>query len=129
MSGPRWLTAAMVEAMHNEATAVFGGAAGLRDRGLLESALDRPRNLRACRPEAGVFDMAAVLCLRVCKNHAFLDGNKRTALLATAAFLFLNGWLLDPAQPDEVETMVGVAAGDIGPETLSAWLEASSGPV
>lgn len=126
MSEPKWLTIAMVEAMHNEALALFGGGAGMRDRGLLESALDRPRNLFAYNSDASLFDMAASLCIGICKNHAFVDGNKRTALLSANAFLFLNGYAFDPAQPDEVETMVGVAAGEIHEPELSAWFEANS---
>lgn len=128
MNEPKWLTVAMVEALHNEALAIFGGPAGVRDRGLLESALDRPKNTHAYMPDASIFDMAAALCVGVSKNHAFVDGNKRTALLATNAFLFLNGWNFDPEQREEVETMVGVASGEIAEDALAEWLEANSRP-
>jgi death-on-curing protein len=96
--------------------------------GLLESALDRPKNRHAYSPDATIFDLAAALCVGVSKNHAFVDGNKRTALLAANAFLFLNGWNFDPEQREEVETMVGVAAGEITEERLATWLEANSRP-
>ena len=118
----------MVEAIHREVLAASGGSSGLRDRGLLESALDRPKNLSAYRPDAGIFDMAAALCAGLCGNHAFVDGNKRCALVATNGFLSLNGWIFDPAQAEEVETMVGVATGEITEERLAKWLEANSRP-
>lgn len=126
MTKPKWLTVAMVTAMHNEALAIFGGGVGMRDMGLLESALDRPKNLLAYDPEASIFEMASSLCIGICKNYAFVDGNKRTALLSANAFLFLNGWIFDPAQPDEVETMVGVAVGEIQETELAGWFEANS---
>lgn len=128
MSEPRWLTAAMVEAMHNEALATFGGAAGMRNPVLLASALDRPRTLHAYRRDVSTFRLAAALCIAVCKTNDFLDGRIRIALMATNAFLILNGWIFDPAQPDEVETMVGVATGEITEERLAKWLEANSRP-
>ena len=118
----------MVEAIHREVLAASGGSSGLRDRGLLESALDRPKNLSAYRPDAGIFDMAAALCSGLCRNHAFVDGNKRSALVAVHGFLSLNGWIFDPAQAEEVETMVGVAIGEITEERLAQWLEANSRP-
>ena len=128
MSAPRWLTPAMVEAMHNEALATFGGAAGMRSPVLLASALDRPKTLHAYGRNAGLFRLAAALCIAVCKTNVFLDGRTRIALMAANAFLNLNGWTFDPAQTDEVETMVGVAAGEIAEETLAVWLEANSRP-
>lgn len=128
MSEPRWLTVAMVEAMHNEALATFGGAAGMRSPVLLANALDRPRTLHTRRRDASPFELAAALCIAVCKINVFLDGRMRIALMATHAFLNLNGWTFDPAQPDEVETMVGVAAGEIAEEALAQWLEANSRP-
>ncbi len=115
----------MVEAIHREVLTASGGSSGLRDRGLLESALDRPKNLSAYRSDAGIFDMAAALCAGLCGNHAFVDGNKRSALVATNGFRSLNGWMFDPAQAEEVETMVGVATGEISEERLALWLEAN----
>ena len=128
MSAPKWLTVAIVEAMHNEALATFGGAAGMRSPVLLESVLDRPKTLHAYRRDAGLFQLAAALCIAVCKTNVFLDGRMRIALMATNAFLNLNGWTFDPAQTDEVETMVGVATGEITEERLAQWLEANSRP-
>ena len=122
MKTPTWLSMAMVTAIHDEAIYEFGGLAGIRDIGLLESALDRPRNLAAYEPRSTMFDLAASLCVGITKNHAFIDGNKRTALLATGAFLFLNGQAFEPGQEDEVVTMIGVAAGSVTETQLAAWL-------
>ena len=126
MKEPRWLGVAMVAAIHDEAIYEFGGLAGIRDQGLLESAVDRPRNVLVYQPEATLFELAASLGVGLAKNHAFNDGYKRTALLATRAFLFLNDRVLEPAEEDEVLTMVGVADGSIDEAALSAWLKANS---
>ena len=126
MRQPKWLSAALVTAIHDEAIYEFGGLPGVRDAGLLESALDRPRNHLAYEPKSSLFDLAAVLCVGIAKNHPFLDGNKRTALLATRAFLFLNGYALEPGQEDEVLTMVAVADGSLTEPALSLWLRTNS---
>jgi death-on-curing protein len=102
---PKWVTTAIAMAIHDEAIYEFGGLAGLRDPGLLESALDRPRNLIAHKPRSSLFELAATLCVGIAKNHPFNDGNKRTALLVTRAFLYLNGQELEPRQAEEVTTL------------------------
>ncbi len=126
MKEPRWLSVAMVAAIHDEAIYEFGGLAGIRDPGLLESALDRPRNVLGYQPKSTLFDLAASLGVGLAKNHAFNDGNKRTALLATRAFLFLNGQIFEPAEKDEVLTIVGIADGSIDEAAFSAWLKTNS---
>ena len=126
MSEPKWLTVAIATAIHDEAIYEFGGLPGLRDRGLLESALDRPRNLLAYEPRSFIFRLAAVLCIGLGKNHPFNDGNKRAALLATRAFLDLNGYALEPQQNDEVMTLVAVADGSLTEDGLAEWLERNS---
>ena len=126
MTGPKWITAAIATAIHDEAIYEFGGLSGVRDQGLLESALDRPRNLLAYEPNSSTYELAAVLCVGIAKNHPFNDGNKRTALLATRAFLFLNGQVLEPSQLEEVNTLVAVAEGSIDERDLATWLEANS---
>ena len=125
MKPPKWVSAALATAIHDEAIYEFGGLAGLRDSGLLESALDRPRNLRAYEPRSSIFELAAALCVGVARNHPFNDGNKRTALLATRAFLYLNGQELEPSQQDEVATLVAVAQGSLAEPALAAWLKAN----
>jgi death-on-curing protein len=122
----KWISAPLAAAVHDEAIYEFGGLAGVRDAGLLESALDRPKNLQASKPKSTLFELAASLCVGLAKNHPFNDGNKRTALLVTRAFLYLNGQLLEPAQDDEVMTLVAVAEGSLDEDALAAWLKRNS---
>jgi death-on-curing protein len=129
MKEPKWLTKRMVLAIHDEAVEMFGGTAGLRDDGLLESALSRPQNRHAYEAEATVFDLGASLCHGICKNHPFLDGNKRTALLSARAFLFLNGHAFEPTEIDEVENMVAVASGSLEEAGLAQWFKEYSTPI
>ncbi len=126
MKEPKWISTAVATAIHDEAIYEFGGLAGIRDPGLLESALDRPRNSLAYEPQASIFQLAATLCVGIAKNHPFNDGNKRTALLATRAFLYLNGLELEPSQADEVATLVAVADGSLIERDLADWLERNS---
>lgn len=126
MREPKWISTAIATAIHDEAIYEFGGLAGIRDTGLLESGLDRPRNLLAYEPGASVFRLAAALCVGIAKNHPFNDGNKRTALLVTRAFLYLNRQELEPSQADEVATLVAVADGSLTEQDLAAWLERNS---
>ena len=129
MKEPKWLTKRMVLAIHDEAVEMFGGTAGLRDEGLLESALSRPQNRHGYESEATLFDLAASLCHGICKNHPFLDGNKRTALLSARAFLFLNGHVFEPREVDEVENMVAVASGAMDEAGLAEWFKQFSAPL
>ena len=125
---PKWLTRQMVLAIHDEALAMFGGLAGVRDEGLLDSAIDRPKNLAAYAASPSLFALAASLCFGLVKNHPFLDGNKRTGLLSARAFLFLNGQVFEPTELDEVNTMVAVAAGEADETALARWFERYSTP-
>ncbi len=126
MTEPKWVSARIATAIHDEAIYEFGGLAGIRDQGLLESALDRPRNLLAYKPRSSLFDLAAALCFGLAKDHPFNDGNKRTALLSTRAFLYLNSRMLEPEQQDEVATMLAVADGALNEQQLAAWLRLNS---
>jgi len=100
---------------------MHGGASGLRDEGLLESALARPLNLAAYgSPE--VWDLAAAYGVGLAKNHAFVDGNKRAAFLAVGMFLALNGYRLTAPQADATLTMLAVAAGQMDESTFARWL-------
>jgi len=123
---PKWLTLSMVTAIHDELIYEFGGLAGVRDPGLLESALDRPRNIFAHQPRSSLFKLAAALCIGIAKNHPFNDGNKRTALLAARAFLFLNRYTLEPREDDEVMALVAVADGSLDEEHLADWHKRNS---
>jgi len=96
VSEPKWISTAIATAIHDEAIYEFGGLAGIRDMELLDGALERPRNPLAYEPGASVFRLAAALCVGIAKNPPFNDGNKRTALLVTRAFLCLNAQELNP---------------------------------
>ena len=122
MSQVRWLSQRMVEAIHREAIARFGGADGIRDEGLLASALARPRALWDHGRDPTVFALAARYCVAIICNHPFIDGNKRAGLLAAAVFLSLNGYRFEPREAVAVEMIWGVAAGSIDEKTLVRWL-------
>lgn len=123
---PVWLTEGQVRMLHAESLRLFGGAPGVRDEGLLQSALGRPRNLWAYGESATLFDLAAAYAFGLAKNHAFVDGNKRVALLAIRAFLFRNGYRFIPGEVETVTTMEGVAGGTVSESELAAWVEANT---
>ena len=117
----RWVDKDALLLLHGESLAEHGGGAGLRDPGLLDSALARPLNLASC----GEPDMAALAAsygVGLAKNHPFVDGNKRAAFLAVGLFMYVNGFRLQATQADATLTMLGVAAGDIPEEAFAAWL-------
>jgi death-on-curing protein len=118
-----WLTEAVVLALHDEALAEFGGPSGVRDAGLLRSALAKARNLSAYGKHPSLFDLAAAYCVGIAKNHPFVDGNKRTAFIAAAVFLELNGYLIAPSEAEVVETIMQVAAGKLDAPKLARWLK------
>jgi len=126
MKAPLWLSERMVLAIHQEAIAQFGGSEGVRDAGLLDSALNKPRQTHAYSDSPTLFELAASLCEGIAHNHPFVDGNKRTALLAARAFLFLNGWAFEPEERDEVETMVAFATRSIDTAQMAAWFRQHS---
>ena len=122
MNEPKWLRKDLVLGLHAMSVAEFGGSAGIRDEGLFESALDRPRNLLAYGDDPSIFDLAAAYCAGIVKNHPFIDGNKRTGDLAIRAFLRRNGYLYEPDEAEEVVMIMALAAGEIGEEALAAWI-------
>jgi death on curing protein len=117
----RWVDKQALLLLHDESLAEHGGAAGLRDEGLLDSALARPLNLNAYGT-ADFADLAASYAIGFAKNHAFVDGNKRTAFLATGLFLHLNGYRLSVSQVDATLTMLAVAAGEMDEAGFAGWL-------
>jgi len=123
---PKWLTLEMVLAIHDEQMALFGGGEGIRDLGLLESALTRPVNRHHYDPEANLSELAAAYCFGIVRNHPFVDGNKRTGLLSVPAFLGLIGFRFQPDQADEVQTMLKLAAGEMEEEALAHWIGGNS---
>ena len=123
----RWVDKRLLLILHDESLAEHGGASGLRDEGLLDSALARPLNLLAYgEPDAA--DLAAAYGLGLAKNHAFVDGDKRAAFLAVGLFLALNGFRLNASQPDATLTVMALAAGEIDEEAFARWIRANSAP-
>lgn len=128
MSAPRkwkWIEKRPLLLLHDESLALHGGASGLRDEGLLESALARPLNLVA-DGEPDHADLAAAYAIGLAKNHAFVDGNKRAAFLAVGLLLRLNGHRLTATQPDATVTVLALAASDLGEAEFAAWVRANS---
>ncbi|MDI7211228.1 type II toxin-antitoxin system death-on-curing family toxin [Leptospira santarosai] len=123
---PKWLNQKIVLTIHLDQLKQHGGSQGIRDRGLLESALDRPRNKRSYRPCFNPFDLAASLCIGIAKNHPFIDGNKRIAFMATYVFLGLTGYIIEVREEEVVSTMRKVASGNINETNLSIWLKDNS---
>lgn len=116
-----WLRRATLVLLHDESLAEHGGASGLRDEGLLESALARPLNLVAYG-SPDVAELAACYGVGLAKNHPFVDGNKRAAFLAVGLFLMLNGKRLVATQAEATLTMLSVAAGEMDEATLAQWI-------
>jgi death-on-curing protein len=121
MSAWRWVNRQVLLLLHDESLAEHGGAPGLRDEGLLESALARPVNL-ALYATPDVADLAAAYGVGLAKNHAFVDGNKRAAFLAVGLFLALNGYRLSATQADATLTMLLVASGDLTEADFANWI-------
>jgi death on curing protein len=117
----RWIDRRALELLHDESLAIHGGVSGLRDEGLLESALARPLHL-AAYGSPNVWDLAAAYGVGLAKNHAFVDGNKRAAFLAVGMFLAFNGYRLTAPQADATLTMLAVAAGQMDEATFARWL-------
>jgi len=118
----RWIDRRALVLLHDESLAEHGGAPGLRDEGLLESALARPMNL-AAYGSPDIADLAAAHGVGLAKNHAFIDGNKRAAFLAVGLFLALNGYRLIASQAESTLTMLGVAAGQMDDAAFALWLQ------
>lgn len=116
-----WIDKRVLLLLHDESLAEHGGASGLRDEGLLDSALARPLNL-ALYEKPDIAALAACYAVALAKNHAFVDGNKRAGFLAMGLFLHLNGRRLVASQADATVTMLAVAAGDIDEAALADWI-------
>ena len=111
----------MLDAIHQGQLRDHGGTPGVREEGLLESALARPRNKFAYAKRPDVATLAAAYAFGLAKDHGFVDGNKRVAFVAAYVFLGLNGYDLDATEPDVVTTMEGVAAGRVREAALAKW--------
>jgi len=108
--------------LQSESLAEFGGSEGLRDEGMLESALARPRNLHLYEGITDVARLAAACAYGIARNHPFIDGNKRAAFLSIGLFLELNGHHLKADKAVATRIMFGVAAGEVGEEELATWI-------
>jgi death on curing protein len=122
-----WLSRDLVLAVHDEQIAAHGGAPGLRDEGLLESALARPLN-RAGYGDPDIAELAAVYAIGLVGNHPFIDGNKRTGYVALEVFLALNGLRFPVTDAEAVIAILRLAAGDIADDEFIAWVRAHAEP-
>jgi len=116
-----WVRADAILAVHEEQLAQHGGGVGVRDLGLLESALARPENL-AAYGDPDLADLAAAYAFGIARNHPFVDGNKRTAAVAALLFLWANGAETDIGEAELVTAILSLAAGELAEDQLAAWL-------
>ena len=117
-----------VLSLHEFSLASFGGKRGVRDANLLDSALARAKNLRVYGSEPTPHRLAVAIGYGICKNHPFIDGNKRTAFISAAVFLEMNGFRANAPEVDVVHTMNALAAGTMSEEEFAAWLEQTFPP-
>ena len=127
MKALRWIDKRLLVIVHDESLAEHGGASGIRDEGLLNSALARPLNLPAYG-EPDLAELAAAYGVGLAKNHAFVDGDKRVAFLAVGLFLALNGYRLIASQADATLTMLAVASSEMDEAAFALWIRANSQP-
>lgn len=128
MTEPLWLSKQAIEIIHDEQLAEHGGAAGIRDTGLLESALARPLNLNAYG-EGDLCALATAYAAGIVRNHPFVDGNKRTGFLAAYTVLAVNGLELDAPEAEAVVMTLGLASGEMPDEGYAAWLRDRTAPL
>jgi len=121
---PSWLEKPFVLALHEELLAEFGGAASIRDEGILESALSRPQNLFAYE-RAKIFELAASYTFGILGNHPFIDGNKRTGFMAAYVFLGRNGWQLIASEADATAATLSLASKKMTQAEYATWLKAN----
>jgi death on curing protein len=126
MDTPKWLDERIVLAIHDQQIAEHGGRSGVRDSGLLESALNRPVNLYLYDENPSLFGLAAAYGFGLVKNHGFIDGNKRVAFMAMYVFLRINGFALNAPEEEATIFIMRLASGEESQETLTQWLETFS---
>ena len=123
-----WVNRITVERMHGEQLAQHGGAPGLRDAALLESALARPLN-HAGYGKPDVAELGAIYAIAIARNHPFIDGNKRAGFMAMVLFLALNGMPLEAPDADAIVAMLDMAAGELSDFEFTAWVRDHAKPV
>ena len=121
----KWINKELLITLHDESLSMHGGASGIRDEGLLDSALNRAVNL-AMYGDPSLAELAAAYGFGLVKNHAFIDGNKRVAFLSVGLFLGLNGYKLKASQVDATLTMLAVASGDLNETDFASWVRLNS---
>jgi death-on-curing protein len=130
MNEPEWIREAEALAIHSQQISLFGGSMGVRDLGLLQSALARPQNQWAYGdPPPSLPRLAAAYAFGISSNHPFLDGNKRAALVISFVFLEINGLEVIASEEDAFLTMLSLAAGEISEDQLAAWFHQNSAPL
>jgi death-on-curing protein len=122
---PKWIDKRALLLLHEESLAMFGGARGMRDEGLLDSALARPVNQFLYEKADSLACLAAAYGFGIAKNHAFVDGNKRAAFMAIGLFLAINGKRLRADQVDAIRTILALAAGNLDEAGLAKWIDAN----
>ena len=128
MTGPTWVPLAAILAIHDRQIARHGGASGMRDRTLLEMVWARAMNLAAYE-DACLAEIVVAYAFGISRAHAFVDGNKRTALVTALAFLRLNGFSFRPIPVDGVRMIEGLASGQIGETAFANWLSSEMKPI
>jgi len=122
MNEPIWLQKSVVLAFHEMLLAEHGGAVGIRDEGLLDSALNRPKqyfHYQTC----GLHELASLYAIGIIHNHPFVDGNKRTGFVSMKTFLLRNAFTIEPNKEDSVSTFLNLAAGKISQDELAKWIK------
>ncbi|MGC1687253.1 MAG: type II toxin-antitoxin system death-on-curing family toxin [Candidatus Acidiferrales bacterium] len=125
MKKPVWIDERDALALHDHLLPLDGGAEGVRDEGLLSSALARPQQISAYGDRPGIVELAAAYTFAILRNHPFIDGNKRTGFVVGALFLELNGYRLIASEEDATQAVMGVAAGTLDEPAFVAWLRAN----
>jgi death-on-curing protein len=119
---PRWISELALVLLHAEALAEYGGKEGLRDEGMLQSALARARNLFAYQEVSDLAVLAAAYAFGIARNHPFIDGNKRVALLTIGLFLEKNGFELEVSKISATQVILQLAAGELDEKSLANWI-------
>ena len=125
MKEPIWIDERDALALHDRLLALEGGAAGMRDRGLLQSALARPQQLRAYGDNPDVIQMAAAYTVGIVRDHPFIDGNKRTGFVVGVLFLELNGYRFVASEEDAAQAVLSVAAGKLNEAAFAEWMRSN----
>jgi death-on-curing protein len=121
---PIWVSKRAALALHDEQLAEHGGSGGIRDESLLDSALAKPLNVFAYAPDPDLFRLAASYAFGIARNHAFVDGNKRTALVVSVLFLNRNGREIEASKEEVYATYLSLADGSLSEEEMGAWFRA-----